>query len=61
MRGKGFMVELSGKVFRRDFDADDFHFEGCRFGFVEGPLGSVLVLGEDIEAALSFFESRLCR
>lgn len=49
MRGKGFMVELSGKVFRGDFDADDFYFEGCRFGFVEGSLGSVLVLGEDIE------------
>jgi hypothetical protein len=49
MRGKGFMVELSGKVFRGDFDPDDFHYEGFRFGFVEGVLGNVLILGEDIE------------
>lgn len=49
MRGKGFIVELSGKVFRGEFTPSDFHYEGCRFGFVEGPLGGVLVLGEDIE------------
>jgi hypothetical protein len=49
MRGKGFIVELSGKVFRGDFHVDDFHYENCRFGFVEGPICNVLVLCEDIE------------
>lgn len=49
MRGKGFIVELSGKAFRGEFTPGDFHYEGCRYGFVDGPLGSVLVLGEEIE------------
>jgi hypothetical protein len=48
-RGKGFIVELSGKAFRGEFNVDDFHYEGCRFGFVEALLGNLLVLGEDIE------------
>jgi hypothetical protein len=49
MRGKGFIVELSGKVFRGEFSVEDFSYEGCRFGFVESPLGNVLVLCESIE------------
>lgn len=49
MRGKGFIVELSGKVFRGEFDINDFHYESCRFGFVEGAMCNVLVMGEDIE------------
>ena len=48
MRGKGFIVELSGKAVRGEFTPADFYYEGCRLGFVDGPLGGVLVLGEDI-------------
>lgn len=55
------MVALSGKVLRGDFSVDDFTYEGCRFGFVDGPLGSVLVLGEDIEMLdLKHLDDLLC-